>query len=79
MKNFLVYDEESDSLILRKPNEEVVESVNDRYICILDLNKEKQIVGLKFLDVSKTFNIPLRVLKNLKDSLINIRYEFVSI
>jgi uncharacterized protein YuzE len=75
MKNFIEYDEEADTLILRKENEKVEESINDRYICLLELNKEKQIIGLEFLGFRKTFNIPLDVLNNVKDSEVLIRYE----
>ncbi len=75
MKNFIEYDDETDTLILRKENEKVEESINDRHICLLELNKEKQIIGLEFLSFRKTFNIPLDVLNNLKDSEVLIRYE----
>lgn len=67
MKNYIDYDEEADTLVLRKASEKIMESINDRYICLLGLNKEKQIVGLEFLQFRKTFNMPLNVLKNLKD------------
>lgn len=75
MNNIVDYDEEADVLVLRKANEQVVESVNDRYICLLELNNKKQIVGLEFLSFRKTFNIPLEVLRNLKDCEVFIRYD----
>lgn len=75
MKNYIEYDEEADTLILRKADEKIVESINDRYICLLQLNTKKDIVGLEFLNFRNTFNIPTNILKKLKDCEVNIRYE----
>lgn len=75
MKNYLEYDEEADTLVLRKAKEQVAESINDRYICLLELNKKKEIIGLEFLSFQKTFNIPLEIMRNLKDCDVFIRYE----
>ena len=72
----MLYDVESDSLLLRKKEAKINECLNDGSdVCILELDKKKNIVGLELLDIHKTFGIPLKILKNLKDSKINIRYE----
>lgn len=78
MNNVVEYDEEADVLVLRKVNEQVAESVNDRYICLLELNNKKQIIGLEFLSFRKTFNIPLKILRNLQDCEVFIRYDHES-
>ena len=76
MKNIMLYDTESDSLLLRKKGTKVEECLNDGSdVCILEFDKENNIIGLELLDIHKTFGIPLKILKNLKDSKINIRYE----
>ena len=76
MKNIIEYDKESDSLLLRKANTKVDVCLNDGAdVCILELDKRKNIVGLEFLDIHKSFGIPLKVLKNLRNSKVHIRYE----
>ena len=76
MKNIIIYEEEADSLILRKPDVEVKSCLNDgNDTCILELDKDEFIVGLEFLDIHKTFGVPLTVLRHLKNSLVKIRYE----
>ena len=75
MKNYIEYDEEADVLVLRKVNETIVESINDRYICLLGLNEQKQIIGLEFLSFRKTFQIPLSLLNHLADCDVHIHYE----
>ena len=76
MKSIMIYDEASDSLLLRKSGAKVAECLNDgNDVGILELDKKKNIVGLELLDIHKTFSIPIKVLKNIKRSIVNIRYE----
>lgn len=69
------YDDDVDILSLRKKGARTDHSINDRDICIIDFNKNNEVVGLEFLDFADTFNIPKKVLKNLEKVDTTFRYN----
>jgi len=72
----IVYDEDIDILeVYINQKTDYCENLDD--FTIIHFNKNKKIVGLEFLDISKTLGIPKKVLNNLKtvEILININPE----
>lgn len=71
---YLCYDENVDHLTIYKADEKIVANV-DTGLVIVNLNKNKEIVGLEFMGAHKNFRIPLEVLKGITGCNVDIRYN----
>jgi uncharacterized protein YuzE len=58
------YDEKADALYLRLDDSKIVESEEVKPGIVLDLNAEKQVVGIEVLDLKR--RVPKADLKQLK-------------
>ena len=70
----IVYDENIDILeVFTNDNTEYCENFDD--FIIVHFNKNKKLIGLEFLDISKNLGMPKKILNNLKSVEISVTID----
>ena len=71
---YLSYDDNVDHLTIYRSDSDIDKTI-DTGLVLLNLNKEKEIVGIEIMGAHKNFKISLEVLQHITGCTVNIQYE----